>query len=165
MATFESTDKRMKKIRVRMPGFPLEIMRLLRMTSHIQKNVRDLTNAALKEYDLHDGSYIVLAVLYGSEEETSTASTLGQACLEKPANLTRICNDLEARGLITRGTRPGDRRSVMIALTKAGRDLIETALPAVSANTLRTFAGFNATELQQLHAMYMRQLNNIAGNT
>jgi MarR family transcriptional repressor of emrRAB len=159
--TFEATNKRMKQIKHRIPEFPLEMMRLLRMTYHIQKNMRDLTNAALKGHDLHDGSYIVLAVLYGSEDETSTASALGQACHEKPANLTRVCNELEARGLITRGARPGDRRSVMITLTDAGRELIEASLPSVWNRTVGTYDGFSDTELQQLESMYVRQLRNI----
>jgi MarR family transcriptional repressor of emrRAB len=160
---FESTKKRMQKIKDRIPEFPLEMMQLQRMTYHIQKNVRDAINAALKEYDLHDGSYIVLAVLYGSENETSTASTLGQACHEKPANLTRVCNELETRGLITRGTRPDDRRSVMISLSKKGRKLIETALPAAWESTVRIYDGFTASEMKQLEALSMRQLQNIAG--
>jgi MarR family transcriptional repressor of emrRAB len=159
---FESTNKRMQQIKKRMPDFPLEMMRLLRMTYHIQKNMRDLTNAALKEYDLHDGSYIVLAVLYGSEDETSTASALAQACHEKPANLTRVCNELEARGLITRGARPGDRRSVMITLTDKGRELAEVSLPSAWNKTMHTYDGFSAAELKQLEAMYVRQLRNIA---
>jgi MarR family transcriptional repressor of emrRAB len=159
---FEATNKRMKQIKTRIPAFPLELMRLMRMTYHIQKNMRDATNSALKEHDLHDGSYIVLAVLYGSEGETSTASTLGQACHEKPANLTRVCNELEARGLITRGARPGDRRSVMITLTDQGRETIEAALPSVWSKTACTYDGFSAAELKQLEAMYARQLRNIA---
>ncbi|MDB5991106.1 MAG: MarR family transcriptional regulator [Herbaspirillum sp.] len=162
MDIFESTEKRMQQIKQRIPDFPLEMMRLMRMTYHIQKSMRDVTNAVLKEHDLHDGSYIVLAVLYGSEDETSTASTLGQACHEKPANLTRVCNDLAARGLITRGARPGDRRSVMISLTKKGRDLIKTVLPAVWQSTVRTYDGFSAAEMKQLEAMSVRQLRNMA---
>jgi MarR family transcriptional repressor of emrRAB len=160
---FESTEKRMQQIKQRIPDFPLEMMRLMRMTYHIQKSMRDVTNAVLKEHDLHDGSYIVLAVLYGSEDETSTASTLGQACHEKPANLTRVCNDLAARGLITRGARPGDRRSVMISLTKKGRDLIKVVLPTVWQSTVHTYDGFSAAEMKQLEAMSVRQLRNMAG--
>lgn len=159
---FESTNKRMKQIKNRIPDFPLEPMRLMRMTNNIQKHMRDLTNAALKEHDLNDVSYIVLAVLYGSPEETSTASALGQACHEKPANLTRVCNELEARGLITRGARPGDRRSVMITLTDKGRELTEAVLPLVWNKTMHTYDGFDAAELEQLEAMYLRQLRNLA---
>jgi MarR family transcriptional repressor of emrRAB len=153
----------MQQIKNRIPEFPLEMMRLQRMTYHIQKNLRDAINAALKEYDLHEGSYIVLAALYGSENETSTASTLGQACHEKPANLTRVCNELEARGLITRGAGQNDRRSVMISLSKKGRTLSETALPAAWKSSVRIYDGFTAAEIKQLKAMSVRQLHNIAG--
>jgi hypothetical protein len=49
-----------------MPEFPEDLMRVLRMTYHIQKRMKDLSNAALRKYDLVDASYMVLAVLYGS---------------------------------------------------------------------------------------------------
>ena len=121
MSSFDATNKRLKNIHTRIPEFPEDLVRLLRMTYHVQKRMKDLANSVLRKYDLVDASYMVLAVLYGSENETSTASNLGEACMEKPANLTRVCNDLEAQGLITRGNRPGDRRCVMITLTEAGR--------------------------------------------
>ncbi len=161
MTAFDATSKRLQHIRTRMPAFPLELMRLLRMTYHIQKGMKDLTNAALRKYDLVDASYMVLAVLYGTEDETSSAAVLGMACHEKPANLTRVCNDLEARGLIHRGTRPGDRRSVMISLTDQGRALIEAALPDVCADTSSLYEGFTTEELQVLDKLYARQLRNL----
>ena len=160
-SSFDATNKRLKNIHARIPEFPEDLMRLLRMTYHVQKRIKDLSNAALRKHDLVDTSYMVLAVLYGSENETSTASTLGEACMEKPANLTRVCNDLEARELIHRGTRPGDRRSVMISLTDKGRALIETALPDVYAETSTLYEGFTEEELQVLDKLYVRQLRNL----
>ncbi|HAT31606.1 MAG TPA: MarR family transcriptional regulator [Janthinobacterium sp.] len=161
MNAFDATYQRLQTIRTRMPEFPLELMRLLRMTYHIQKGMKDLTNAALRKYDLVDANYMVLAVLYGTEGESSNACTLGTACHEKPANLTRVCNDLEERGLIQRGTRPGDRRSVMISLTEQGRALIEKVLPDVYEKTVLVYDGFAPEELQQLEQMFTRQLRNL----
>ncbi len=161
MSSFEATKKRLKNIHGRIPEFPEELMRLVRMTYHIQKRMKDLSNAALRKYELVDASYMVLAVLYGSDNETSTASTLGEACMEKPANLTRVCNDLEAQGLITRGNRPGDRRCVMISLTDEGRALAEKVLPEVWNKTTRAYDGFSADEIKQLEALLKRQLDNL----
>ena len=161
MSPFEATNKRLQTISTRIPGFPLEQMRLLRMTSYIQRHIKDLTNAALRKHDLVEASYMVLAVLYGSEGETSSASALGQASHEKPANLTRVCNDLEERGLIHRGSRPGDRRSVMITLTDAGRALAATVLPDVYQNVTHAFDGFEGAELQLLEGLFRRQLDNL----
>jgi MarR family transcriptional repressor of emrRAB len=161
MSGFAPTDKRLQTIHARMPGFPLEPMRLVRMTHHLQKILRDKTNAALKPYELVDTSYMVLAVLYGSLDETSSASELGEACHEKPANLTRVCDDLEAQGLVARGAKPGDRRSVMITLTERGRAAIEQALPAVSSNAAAAYQGFSEAEMRQLADMFTRVLHNL----
>jgi MarR family transcriptional regulator, negative regulator of the multidrug operon emrRAB len=165
MSSFEATKKRLKNIHARVPDFPEDLMRLMRMTYHIQKRMKDLTNAALRKYDLVDASYMVLAVLYGSDDEMSTASTLGEACMEKPANLTRVCNDLEAQGLITRGNRPGDRRCVVIALTDAGRELVAKVLPEVWQSTTRAYDGYSPEEVSQLESLFKRQLNNLEKHT
>ncbi|SFL83298.1 MarR family winged helix-turn-helix transcriptional regulator [Rugamonas rubra] len=165
MSSFEATKKRLQNIHARMPDFPEDMVRLLRMTYHIQKRMKDLSNAALRKYDLVDASYMVLAVLYGSDDETSTASTLGEACMEKPANLTRVCNDLETQGLIVRGNRPGDRRCVMISLTDAGRDLVALVLPEVWRSTMRAYEGYNADEVKLLESLLKRQLDNLENAT
>ena len=165
MSSFDATRKRLKKIRTRIPEFPEDLMRLMRMTFHIQKRMKDLSNAALRKYDLVDASYMVLAVLYGSEDETSTASALGEACMEKPANLTRVCNDLESQGLIVRGTRPGDRRCVMITLTEGGRALIAAVLPEVWSSTTRAYDGYSAEDVKLLEDLFKRQLDNFETNS
>ena len=165
MSRFEATRKRLKNIHARMPEFPEDLMRLVRMTYHIQKRMKDLSNAALRPYELVDASYMVLAVLYGSENETSTATTLGEACMEKPANLTRVCNDLESQGLIARGNRPGDRRCVMISLTDEGRALAEKVLPEVWMQTTRAYDGYSAEEVKQLEALLKRALDNLEALT
>ncbi len=161
MSSFDATNKRLKNIRARIPAFPEDTMRLMRMTYHVQKRMKDLTNAALRKYELVDASYMVLAVLYGSDNETSTASTLGEACMEKPANLTRVCNDLETQGHITRGNRPGDRRCVMISLTDSGRTLIEQVMPEVWERTTRAYDGYNADDRKVLEQLFQRQLDNL----
>ncbi len=161
MSSFDATNKRLKNIRSRIPAFPEDLMRLMRMTYHVQKRMKDLSNAALRKYDLVDASYMVLAVLYGSDNETSTASTLGEACMEKPANLTRVCNDLESQCLVVRGNRPGDRRCVMISLTDAGRALIEQVMPEVWQRTTRAYDGFSAEDIRLLENLFLRQLENL----
>ncbi|WP_374583641.1 MarR family winged helix-turn-helix transcriptional regulator [Pseudoduganella sp.] len=161
MSSFDATNKRLKNIHTRIPEFPEDLVRLLRMTYHVQKRMKDLANSVLRKYDLVDASYMVLAVLYGSENETSTASNLGEACMEKPANLTRVCNDLEAQGLITRGNRPGDRRCVMITLTEAGRNLIEQVMPEVWSRTTRAYDGYNGDDIRVQEQLFKRQLANL----
>ena len=161
MSDFEPTERRLRNIQARVPDFPYEPILLVRLNHHLQKRLRDRTNAALKPHELADTGYIVLAILYGSPDETSTASGLSEACHEKPANLTRVCDDLAARGLIERGTRAGDRRSVTITLTAQGRALLEEVLPEVSTKLSCAFSGFSKAEMAQFTGFLARALGNL----
>jgi MarR family transcriptional repressor of emrRAB len=163
MSDFGPTEQRLRRIQARLPGFPFEAMLLVRMAHHLQKTLRDRSNAALKKYELGDAHYHVLAILYGSADETSTATGLSEACNEKPANLTRVCDELAAKGLIARAPKPGDRRAVMISLSDQGRALIERILPEVSADTTSVYADFTQPELEQLAKLTARVLRNLDG--
>jgi MarR family transcriptional repressor of emrRAB len=72
-----------------------------------------------------------------------------------------VCNELELRGLIHRGTRAGDRRAVMISLTATGRELIVKALPAVWGSAVPIYEGIGDAEMDLLESLYARQLANI----
>jgi MarR family transcriptional repressor of emrRAB len=163
MSDFGPTEQRLRRVLARVPGFPFEQMLLVRMAYHLQKTLRDRSNAALKKYELGDTHYLVLAILYGSVDETSSATELSEACNEKPANLTRVCDELAAKSLIRRGPKPGDRRAVMISLSEHGRALIETILPEISADTAAAFAGFTPAELELLASLNARVLRNLDG--
>jgi MarR family transcriptional repressor of emrRAB len=163
MSDFGPTEKRLRRVEARIPGFPFKEMLLVRMAYHLQKALRDRSNAALKQYALGDTHYHVLAILYGSAGETSTATDLSEACNEKPANLTRVCDELAAKDLIQRSPKPGDRRAVMISLSEQGRALVERILPQVSADVTSVYADFTPAELTQLTALTARVLGNLAG--
>lgn len=76
-----------------------------------------------------------------------TVSELGAAVGSRPTTLTSVLDRLERRGHITRGSRPGDRRAVVIELTPSGieaagtirrafADLEQRALAALPAETI-----------------------------
>lgn len=91
-------------------------------------NMRRQLNRLAEFGSLTQGEYLVLrhmwlaerAVENAGREGTIKAAELSEQ-LERPRPaITRILNDLEARGLITRSIDPKDRRSVRIDLTAAG---------------------------------------------
>jgi DNA-binding MarR family transcriptional regulator len=49
---------------------------------------------------------------------------LATALAVNPSTATRMCDRLVRKGLVRRHRQPGDRRSVRIALTASGRDLV-----------------------------------------
>lgn len=64
--------------------------------------------------------------------------------------LTRVIDQLEARGLVSRERSRKDRREVQLQLTAAGRATVEAAIPAVVERLNLALAGFSATELVTL---------------
>jgi len=75
--------------------------------------------AELADLDLTASEINALANL--ADGRGRTVSELGAAMGTRPTTLTSVLDRLERRGHITRGTRPGDRRAVLIELTASGR--------------------------------------------
>jgi MarR family transcriptional regulator, organic hydroperoxide resistance regulator len=75
--------------------------------------------AELVDLDLTASEINALANL--ADGRGRTVSELGAAVGARPTTLTSVLDRLERRGHITRGTRPGDRRAVLIELTPSGR--------------------------------------------
>ena len=61
-----------------------------------------------------------------------SVSELGRAAGTRPTTLTSVLDRLERRGHITRSPRPGDRREVLIELTRSGRQAATTIRHAIT---------------------------------
>jgi MarR family transcriptional repressor of emrRAB len=161
MSSFDNTAKRIARCTERMPDYPQQLVTLSRLAYHIQKRTQDQLSTAMKKYGMTSVSYTVLMVLYGSEDETQRASDLGEACSEKPANLTRICNELEQQGMIRRRFSTEDRRSVSISLTAVGRKRVEQVAPEYWEILQRTYDGISERDLRTHETLLKRQLANL----
>ncbi len=94
------------------PSALLALQRATHTTLHVLATV-------LADLDLTASEINTLANL--ADGRGRTASQLGAAVGARPTTLTSVLDRLERRGHITRGTRAGDRRSVLIELTASGR--------------------------------------------
>jgi len=97
-----------------------------------------LIAADLVDLDLTVSEINALANL--ADGQGRTVSQLGAAVGARPTTLTSVLDRLERRGHITRGARPGDRRSVLIELTESGRttaDVIVRAFEDIEGRALR----------------------------
>ncbi len=71
---------------------------------------------------------------------------------------TKRLDKLEARGLVAREPDPNDRRGTLIALTDAGRELIDSVTGPHLANEQRLLEPLTRTERDQLAAL-LRKLS------
>jgi MarR family transcriptional regulator, organic hydroperoxide resistance regulator len=101
--------------------------------------------AELVDLDLTASEINALANL--ADGRGRTVSELGAAVGIRPTTLTSVLDRLERRGQISRGSRPGDRRVVLIELTASGQAAAGTIREAIAALESRALAALPATAL------------------
>ena len=79
-----------------------------------------------------------------------TQRQLGRKVLTSAGNLTDVIDKLTARGLVERRRSPTDRRSVSVALTRAGQDMIGTLFPRHASDIAAAMDDLTLPELQEL---------------
>ena len=104
--------------------------------------------AQLIDLDLTASEINTLANL--ADGSGRTVSELGAAVGTRPTTLTSVLDRLERRGHITRGSRPGDRRAVLIELTPLGRVTAEEIRRAISDLERRTLGDLPAATISSL---------------
>ena len=163
--SFRETEARIAVIQRRSPGYPAQLVTLMRLTVHLQKRLQDRYNATLRSHDLSFVTYNALMMIYGTENEQLRVSRLAAATGEKAANVTRICDDLVARQLIRRAPDPQDRRAVVLCLTARGRRLLETVSPKMWALLKGSYAPFSPAQLDTLEKLLRQQLGAMEQDT
>ena len=107
-------------------------------------------SAELVDLDLTASEINALANL--ADGRGRTVSELGAAAGTRPTTLTSVLDRLERRGHITRGTRPGDRRAVLIELTSSGRRAATTIRRAIADLEHRALDGLPPDAVAGLRA-------------
>lgn len=153
---FAAADERLSRSAVRSAAFDQPTATLARLIHFAAKSLADDANTALKAQGLNYPSYAVLVMLFGAPDFRLTPGELAAATNEKPANITRLCDELARQNLLERRSDPNDRRRIQVILTADGQSRLTQALPAVMAIAQQRFARLNAAEQQQL-AQLLRQ--------
>ncbi|MCX7515266.1 MarR family winged helix-turn-helix transcriptional regulator [Frateuria sp. STR12] len=159
MNSFLATEQRLAVTRQRHPAFPRAPAVLVRLVKHLHKRMHDDANAALKPFGLNHPQYNLLMMLYGTDDHALHPSELAEAAGEKPANITRLTNELCEKGLIGRAASAGDRRKLVLSLTPAGIALIERLLPSLCTLLHAQTEGLTARDQAELERLLKKFLD------
>jgi len=158
-------ERLIRRLAIKAPGYPFDLALTARLSGQLDKRANEAVNAALRPLDLTHVLYQSMMIIFGGEDGSIAPSELAQMTGERPNNITHICNELVARGLITRLPAANDRRKVLISLTPAGRRLLAKAQPLVWDRWRQRFDGFSSSELNALSLLCRRQIDNIHKST
>jgi MarR family 2-MHQ and catechol resistance regulon transcriptional repressor len=101
--------------------------------------------ALFRAYGLTEAQFNVLFALKYNPRET-TQSDLGRMLVVTRATITSVLDKMEAKELVTRITVPSNRRIYHLALTTAGRELIDDLEPKYRSNLHDAMAALGETD-------------------
>lgn len=111
-------------------------------------------DASLTAIGFADAAWVPLIHL--AEGGGVTQRDLAARCGLDDSSLVRLIDSLDARGLVERRAKPGDRRAKCVHLTEAGARAVETIRPALLAAEREMLAGTGLDEIERALALFDR---------
>ncbi|MET3769906.1 DNA-binding MarR family transcriptional regulator [Marisediminicola sp. UYEF4] len=126
----DQLDRILQQWHVEKPELDVSPMAVIGRLSRAAMAVESRLAATFARHGLDAPSFDVLATLLrsGAPYRIAPVKLAREAMISTSAVAQRL-NKLESRGLVKREANPGDGRGTLVALTDAGRELIETTLP------------------------------------
>jgi DNA-binding MarR family transcriptional regulator len=116
----------------------------------------------LSEFELTRTGYLLLATLFLSGDRARPLSYLSRHLLVHPTTITLVVDQMEQRGLVERIRHETDRRSILVHLTAAGREVSDQATEALAAARFGLAVDLDtAIELVEVLRRIRRELNDI----
>ena len=107
-------------------------------------NQRHVAIFASRITDLTPPQFAALAML--GEAGECSQNQLGQMVAMDAATIKGVIDRLKGRGLVALSEDPGDKRRLVVTLTLAGRDTLQTLMAAAKEITEETLSPLNARE-------------------
>lgn len=142
------------------PGAKETTGRIVRLAGLFQQRFAE----AFAELELSDGDYGILAPLRRAGAPYQlTPSDLAKARMMTSGGLTPALDRLQRRGWIERTPNPDDRRSMLVGLTPAGKDLVDRAMEAHTAAEHDLVRYLSPTKQRQLKTLLRELLVSLEG--
>ena len=135
------------------PDLDASPMRVIGRLSRLTRIVERELQTVFSEFGLERGEFDVLATLRrAGSPDGMTAGALARSSMVTSGAVTNRLDRLVAKGYVTRDVDPANRRTVVVALTPTGRQLIDRAVVAHVDNERRILAALNQHQQDDLAA-------------
>ncbi|RJO68263.1 MarR family transcriptional regulator [Nocardia panacis] len=147
----DAVDAILAQWRAERPDLDLEAMAIVGRVGRLHQAAARAIESVFTEFGLQRGEFDVLAALRraGAPYELNP-SVLADTLMLSRAGMTGRLDRLESAELVRRVGDTVDRRAIRVALTDKGRDLIDRAVTAHTANETRLLAALSAEDRREL---------------
>jgi DNA-binding MarR family transcriptional regulator len=129
------------------------------LVKRTQRLMHDRIEAVFASQSITFQQWIVLMHL--RDGIATTTAGLCQEIRHDSGAMTRLLDQLEERGFIERQRQAADRRVIDLALTPAGRKMVESLVPLTVDTLNSALTGFTKTEVQQLQGLLRRIITRV----
>jgi DNA-binding MarR family transcriptional regulator len=149
-----------KRERPDLPSLPMAVFG--RLSDAAERVMRDHMNPLFAEAGLQPGEFDVLATLRRSGAPYMLSPTqLYEAAMISSGGMTNRLDRLERAGLVERRPDPDDRRGKLIALTEAGKRVIDDTIGRHIANEERLLSVLSPAEQQSLNGLLRKLISGL----
>jgi DNA-binding MarR family transcriptional regulator len=131
------------------PEVEAAVDRMAKLVKHLDRT----TDRTVGEFGLNTGEFRVLLKLRQAPEQRMTAGALAERLSLSTGAMTNRVDRLEEAGLVTRERDPKDRRSVFVAITSAGVDVLDAAVATQADVERRILSALTHDEQRRLNAL------------
>jgi DNA-binding MarR family transcriptional regulator len=110
-----------------------DAMAVVTSVMRVQQLLLGRIEAALRPLNLTFARYEALVLLCFSRNGSLPMNKMGQRLMVHPTSITNIVDRLQAQQFIRREPHPTDRRTTLVAITDAGREITERGTEALVA--------------------------------
>ena len=123
-----------------------------------RRTIVEAIDQKLAPLDISHAQWIVVMLL--GDGAAATAAELCKILIYDPGAMTRLLDRLQKKGVLRRARTKGDRRTVRLELTAAGKRLYPRILEALVQEFNRLLRGFSKSEVRQLEKLLKRMVAN-----
>jgi DNA-binding MarR family transcriptional regulator len=130
----------------------------------IDRVIQERIDAVFADHGLEAWEFDVLATLRrnGEPHQLTPGELLDSMMITSGAMTNRI-DRLQGRGLVERRPHPDDGRQVLVSLTAAGRELVDTVVADHAANQVGLVSSLTERQQQQLTELLRKLGQGLAG--
>jgi len=161
---FDKLEASLRALSARMPDVPFNEILLCRLLLHMGREMAATLEQKIRPFGLAEAEFRVLTTLFSQPEGVAHPGDLCTRAAQSPANMSRICDALVGRDLITRVLSAQDRRRMVLRITEQGEELVRQLLPKMFVPLRGMLAEFSQDEQRQLISQLKRLHNNMDGS-
>jgi MarR family transcriptional repressor of emrRAB len=158
---FDQLEASLRALGGRMPDVPFNEILLSRLLLHLGREMASTLEQKIRPFGLAEAEFRVLTTLFSQPDGVAHPGDLCSRAAQSPANMSRICDALVGRDLITRVLSDQDRRRMVLRITEQGEELVRELLPKMFQSLRGMLAEFPDIEQRQLISQLKRLHTNL----